>query len=261
MAAMARANRSLERGLAILGCFRPGTGLLSHREVTERTGLPKPTVTRLLATLRGTGYLSYDPVAKGYRLGVPVLSLAYAYELESEFQRTISPLITAMAAELKAIIGIGTAHGSDIVYVAASNGDPDRAERSVGPGMRTFIGTSAVGRAYLAGLPAAEREATLAELKRSPQWRLGLHKAITQSLRDVARDGHCLVAYSDGRTTALGTAFPVRGAALVAASVSFATGARFGEVPAPVLEGMQRLRAAVAADELEHQHACRPIRP
>jgi hypothetical protein len=34
-------NRSLERGLAILDCFRPGSGLLAHRDIAERTGLPR----------------------------------------------------------------------------------------------------------------------------------------------------------------------------------------------------------------------------
>lgn len=57
---MPDSNRSLERGLALLDCFRPGVGALSHGELVERTGLPKATISRLATSLKRFGYLTYD---------------------------------------------------------------------------------------------------------------------------------------------------------------------------------------------------------
>ncbi|HEX8478422.1 MAG TPA: helix-turn-helix domain-containing protein, partial [Telluria sp.] len=42
---------ALARGLEILRCFRPGESLLSNSEMARRTGMPKPTISRLTHTL------------------------------------------------------------------------------------------------------------------------------------------------------------------------------------------------------------------
>lgn len=243
---MPRINRSLERGLAILDSFRPGTGVLSHREVTERSGLPKPTVTRLLATLKESGYLTYDALARGYRLGSPILSLAYTFELESALRRAVAPVVARAAQDSASIIGFGTAHALDIVYVAASNGDPARGERFVGPGMRAPIATTAVGRAYLAGLPEAEREQLLARLELSWQWRAGMKQKISRSLREVVRTGYCLIEYRDARATALGLPLKIVGSALHAVSLSFSTGDEPGVPPPAILDAVDEIRHAIA---------------
>ena len=66
---MAISNRSLERGLAILECFKPGVDLLAHRDWCEQTGLPKATVTRLVRTLCDRGYLVQHAERGSYGLG------------------------------------------------------------------------------------------------------------------------------------------------------------------------------------------------
>ena len=68
---------ALARGLEVLRCFRPGEASLSNNDISERTGLPKPTVTRLTHTLRKLGYLVYSEKTGNYQLGSGVLSLGY----------------------------------------------------------------------------------------------------------------------------------------------------------------------------------------
>ena len=43
---------ALARGLEILRCFQAGDPALGNQDIAERTGLPKPTVSRLTHTLR-----------------------------------------------------------------------------------------------------------------------------------------------------------------------------------------------------------------
>jgi len=47
---------TLARGLEVLRCFTPLEPLLGNKEISVRTGLPKPTVSRLTYTLTKLGY-------------------------------------------------------------------------------------------------------------------------------------------------------------------------------------------------------------
>ncbi len=68
---------ALARGLEVLRAYRPGEMSLGNQEIAQRTGLPKPTVTRLTYTLCELGYLLHQPRDGGYELGPAVLGLGY----------------------------------------------------------------------------------------------------------------------------------------------------------------------------------------
>src|SRR5882757_3523955 len=51
---------ALARGLDVLGAFRRGEPRLGNQELAERTGLPKPTISRITHTLTQLGYLNYN---------------------------------------------------------------------------------------------------------------------------------------------------------------------------------------------------------
>jgi IclR family KDG regulon transcriptional repressor len=76
---MASAVRSVERAVQILFVLGEGRSELSLTELTARTGLPKPTVLRLLRTLERPGLAKRGDAAGQYRLGPGVLTLAYQY--------------------------------------------------------------------------------------------------------------------------------------------------------------------------------------
>ncbi|MCO3057777.1 IclR family transcriptional regulator, partial [Pseudomonas aeruginosa] len=52
---------ALARGLELLRCFTPRESLLGNQELARKTGLPKPTVSRLTHTLTRLGYLRHLP--------------------------------------------------------------------------------------------------------------------------------------------------------------------------------------------------------
>jgi len=215
-------NRSLERGLAILDCFKPGVGTLAHHDIAEKTGLPKATVTRLTATLHAQGYLTYDAARRGFRLGVPILSLSRCLRLSSELIEAASATIARIARETSTIVGFGTAYATDIVYLDAFNGDPTRVARRIGPGMRTPICASSIGRALLAGMPPDERQAWIDRLRRTdPQWHDELSEEIDQAVREVRARGFCLVLWNEGRHASIGAPVAVRGGPLHAFNVGY----------------------------------------
>lgn len=219
---MAVSNRSLERGLAILDCFKPGIGVLSHRDLVEQTLLPKATLTRLVRTLCEQGYLVLDRNRGGYRLGVPVLSLARALTLENELLEAVSPVIHHIAERTRAMVGFGTAHGTDIVYLQGVNRDVTRPSRRIGPGMRIPILGSSIGHAWLAGLTHAQRTATVARLLRmTPSRPPGARAAVDAAVREMRERGHCSVPYNEGRHLAVGASVVVPGEGVYAFNVVY----------------------------------------
>jgi DNA-binding IclR family transcriptional regulator len=70
-------SMNLARGMEVLRAFTAVDPVLGNREISDRTGLPKPTVSRLTYTLTLLGYLSRVEGLQKYRLGSGVLSLGY----------------------------------------------------------------------------------------------------------------------------------------------------------------------------------------
>ncbi|WP_146585725.1 IclR family transcriptional regulator [Puniceibacterium confluentis] len=66
---------TLARGLAVLRAFRPSDDGLGNAEISERTGLPKSTVSRLTFTLQSLGYLNHARRHDRYRPGPALLAL------------------------------------------------------------------------------------------------------------------------------------------------------------------------------------------
>lgn len=54
-------NRSLEGGIELLRAFKQGVDMLCNGELAERTGLWKPTISRLTQTLVSGGLLEHVP--------------------------------------------------------------------------------------------------------------------------------------------------------------------------------------------------------
>jgi len=82
--------QGLARGLFVLRAFRPGESALSNAEIAARTGLSRPTISRLTQTLTALGYLAYVPRLGRYTLGAAIASLCHSLLSGS---RTASPLV------------------------------------------------------------------------------------------------------------------------------------------------------------------------
>src|SRR5271167_1044545 len=69
-----RYSQSLERGLAILGCFTPARPVLGIADIADELGMSRSTTHRYVVTLVALGYLEQDAQRK-YRLGLRVTDL------------------------------------------------------------------------------------------------------------------------------------------------------------------------------------------
>ena len=132
-------NRSLQRGIAVLRAFRPGTELLGNGELAERTRLPRASISRLTQTLAEAGYLEYSAPQRAYRLGAPVLTLAHAMRSGSPVLRVATPPMTALARRLRINVGLAVRDGDDMVYLESVRFNAKGSQRAVVSGQRVPI--------------------------------------------------------------------------------------------------------------------------
>ncbi|WP_281824815.1 IclR family transcriptional regulator [Jannaschia rubra] len=88
---------TLARGLSVLRAFRPGDDGLGNAEISERTGLPKSTVSRLTFTLQKLGYLNHAHRHDRYRPGPALLVLGNTAAASISFVDLSGPLMQRLA--------------------------------------------------------------------------------------------------------------------------------------------------------------------
>jgi DNA-binding IclR family transcriptional regulator len=183
---------ALARGLELLRCFGLKEREIGITELARRTGIPKPTVARLAGTLAKLGYLDYLEAQGKYRLGSGVLALGYAMLSRLDVRDVARPLMRELAERSQTSVSLGIRDRLSMVYV-----ETVRSSASItlqrGVGTRLPLATTAMGRAYLAGLPAAERTFLLDQIRLRDEQNWPLLKAgIEQGLRDYAERGFCM---------------------------------------------------------------------
>lgn len=184
---------ALARGLRVLQAYSVGDDVLSNLELSRRTGLPKPTISRLSHTLSRLGYLAPDPEGAGYRLQPHILTLGYPVLAGLGVRQIIRPLLQAIAAEEGVTAAIAMRDGMHMIFVERLRA-PSVAVLEQDIGTRVPIATTAIGRAYLAGLPEPARAALLEEIRASglPEWWPQLRDGIEREMARYADKAYCI---------------------------------------------------------------------
>jgi DNA-binding IclR family transcriptional regulator len=183
---------ALARGLELLRCFGIKERELGLTELARRTGIPKPTVARLAGTLAKLGYLEHMEAEGRYRLGAGVLALGYSMLARLDVRDVARPLMRELAESSQASVSLALRDRLSLVYVESI-----RSSASItlqrGVGTRLSLSTSALGRAYLVGLPESERAPLLDQLRVRGEDDWPRQQAVVeQALRDYAEYGFCM---------------------------------------------------------------------
>lgn len=183
---------ALARGLDVLKCFGPGDLFLGNNQIAERTGLAKSTVSRLTYTLCEKGYLEYAAEHNKYRLTTAVISLGYASLARMDVRRIARPLMQALAEHTQASVNFGMRDRLHMVYIDTYRNTSTYAVQ-LDVGSEIFIGTTSMGRAYLAALSEERREAMLEQIRQNDQnnWP-AIKAAIDRELINYRERGYCL---------------------------------------------------------------------
>jgi DNA-binding IclR family transcriptional regulator len=184
---------ALARGLDVLRAFRPGEGHLANRDIAARTNLPRPTVSRLTHTLTRLGYLVHEAETERYRLGSAVLSLGYAAVAAMDLRSFARPRMQEIADYARSSCSLGDCQGLEMIYVETCRGRDAPITLGLDVGSRIPLATTAMGRAYLAGLDDAGRREVIGRLSRDDRkgWP-ALRRGVERALDGYARHGFVL---------------------------------------------------------------------
>lgn len=158
---------SLARGLAVLGAFAPGRAELSLSEIAAAAGVTNPSALRIGYTLVTLGYLTRNPVTKGYRLGPAVLTLGMASLSSMSLLEVAEPYLQQLRDVSGETVKMAVLHGTEMVYVARF---PSLVYPPAGT---TFVGSrlpapqTCTGRAILSRLPESEARDIVERSRRS----------------------------------------------------------------------------------------------
>ncbi len=183
---------SLARGLDVLRCFSAGQPALGNGEIADFTGLSKSTVSRLTYTLTQLGYLRRLPHTAKYELGAAVVTLAHPLVANIGIHRIAVPQMKELADHAHGWVSIGVRERTNIVYMeTVSFDEPVPSKRDFG---LTFpIVSSAIGHAYLAALPEADRAGLLNHIKlKTPKDWARYGGNVGDSLADYRNRGFCM---------------------------------------------------------------------
>lgn len=191
-----KTNRSLIRGIEILRCFKPGMGLLGNSEISERTGLPPSTISRLTQTLVLSGFLEHDPARQAYRLAPTVLCLGHAFKTGSTEIKLAEPLMRKASEKLKLNVGLAVADRLEMVYLESIRYTKNVALRTVAAGQRVPIERTSLGRAWIAKLDSESRKQILLELKNQKikNWSQ-IEREIHEAIESMSNKGYCVATW------------------------------------------------------------------
>jgi DNA-binding IclR family transcriptional regulator len=156
-------STNLARGLDVLRAFTAAEPVLTNRALSDRTGLPKATVSRLTYTLTLYGYLVQEE-SGAYRLGTGFLALSHPILASLPIRQLARPFLDTLAAQTGFTVNLAIPERVKAIYIDTVRADlfnpylPDIGR--VSPLLQ-----SAIGRALILGHSPAEKERLLNRIK------------------------------------------------------------------------------------------------
>lgn len=191
-----RYSQSLERGLAILGCFTSEHPVLGIADIAEELGMSRSTTHRYVTTLLALGYLEQGRSRK-YRLGLRVTDLGMSALNSTGLREHVHPFLEELRERTGYTIGLAVLDGAEILYVDSAR-SWRRAERETDlglhPGSRMPTYCTAMGKVLLAHLPNDVQGKLIAQLRleRNSPSTITSKQALRAELDRVIEDGFAL---------------------------------------------------------------------
>jgi IclR family KDG regulon transcriptional repressor len=156
-------TRSASRALEILACFSQNRPELSLNEICELTGLPKPTVFRLLSSLESARFVERCPGKDKYEVGIKAFEVGCVFLSHLSVERVARPIMDSLSKQFHLSINLGILDQGQVVYLAVS--EPDTVFRYTPIiGYRHYAHCSALGKVLVAPLPEGQVDEILATI-------------------------------------------------------------------------------------------------
>lgn len=159
--------QSLDRAFSLLEAFAPANNELGISDLSRKINLPRPTVSRLVATLEKLGYLRQNKETKKYSLGLKLLHLGAVVQAGLHLKEIAAPVLVRLRDKLKETVYIDIIDGDERVCIDSLPG-LHAVRTIVEVGQRSPLYVGADSRMLLASLGDEEFEAYLKRTKLIP---------------------------------------------------------------------------------------------
>jgi DNA-binding IclR family transcriptional regulator len=137
---------------------------MSHAAIAERLAIPKSSLTPLLRNLVSRGFVEYDHVTKGYRLGPTFVCLAQRAGDQHSMLERVQPILDELSKATGESCMANRLAGDEAQIVISVIG-PQRLVSHMRVGDRGPLYALSGGKAILASLPEEMREDYFARVK------------------------------------------------------------------------------------------------
>ncbi len=188
-----RYSQSLERGLAILGCFTPKRPVLGIADIADDLGMSRSTTHRYVITLVALGYLEQGASRK-YRLGLRVTDLGMSALNSTGLREHAHPYLEELGQRTSYTTGLGVLDGLDVLYVdrvRSFRRGQGKVELNLHTGSRVPAYCNSMGKLLLASLPEGHQRELIAQMKltkRGPNT-ITSKKALREELDEIHEAG------------------------------------------------------------------------
>lgn len=148
---------SLNRAVLLLNAIARGSrkgSLLT--ELVTRTGLPRPTIHRVLDMLMDMGWVIRDVDSARFNLGLDLAALGYSAILRNPIERIASPVLSLLAEALQQVVYLGVRTGLDMVCIGRYESESQIMVGRGWVGLRGPLGMSPSCMGMFAKLPREE---------------------------------------------------------------------------------------------------------
>jgi IclR family pca regulon transcriptional regulator len=187
-----RFSQSLERGLAILGCFTPARPVLGIADLADELGMSRSTTHRYVITLTRLGYLEQG-LKRKYHLALRVTDLGISAMNGMSLYEHAHPYLEELRGRTGFTVSVAVIDGLELLLVDWLRGNR-RGQRLIdlglAPGSRLPLHCTAAGKLLLANLPDQDQRERLAELQLSKQGpnTIKSKTALRQELRHIREE-------------------------------------------------------------------------
>ena len=207
---------AIVRALKVLEAVA-AAGSVTLKALHAATGLPKSTLVRMLETLKHAGYVDGAGQPPAYSLTARTLSLAGGFNRGHYLAARLGPILDEFRSSTRWPCDIGI-FDRDAIVILESSRQPGALSVNWQVGSRLSATRTALGRAYLAHLPDAERKARLAAICKTTD-EIKDQRRFEERLFETRAHGYALNDQED-RPGIRSIAAPVFEGSMVVASVT-----------------------------------------
>jgi IclR family transcriptional regulator, pca regulon regulatory protein len=189
----ARYSQSLERGLAILGCFKPQRPVLGIADISDELGMNPSTTHRYVITLVALGLMEHAASRK-YKLRLRVTHLGMSALSSTGLREHAHSSLEELRKRTTFTTSLAVLDGPEILYVDRARSmrrGQNKIDLNLHLESRLPAYCTAMGKVLLAGLPESKRRDIVAEIKLGRQGpnTITSKKALLAELDHVSEEG------------------------------------------------------------------------